>query len=122
MSWLHTYHNRIVSAEEALLSVKSGDRVYLTGNCAVPQVLMKALIERAPSLTDVEVCHILTLGKTPYADPAFAGHIRVNTLFIGEGSARPSTRDGRTSPRSASRRFRSSSRKGSSPSTSPSST
>ena len=94
MSWLHNYHNRIVSAEEALLSVKSGDRVYLTGNCAVPQVLMKALIERAPSLTDVEVCHILTLGKTPYADPAFAGHIRVNTLFIGEG-VRAAVNEGR---------------------------
>ena len=94
MSWLHTYHNRIVSAEEAVQSVKSGDRVYLTGNCSVPQALMKALIERAPSLTDVEVCHILTLGKTPYADPEFAGHIRVNTLFIGEG-VRAAVNEGR---------------------------
>ena len=85
MSWLHNYHDRIVSAEEAVQSVKSGDRVYLTGNCSVPQALMKALIERAPTLTDVEICHILTLGKTPYAEPAFAGHLRVNTLFIGEG-------------------------------------
>jgi Acetyl-CoA hydrolase len=46
---------------------------------------MKALIGRAPELTDVEITHILTLGKTPYADPEFAGHIRVNTMFIGEG-------------------------------------
>ncbi|MBK9089779.1 MAG: acetyl-CoA hydrolase/transferase family protein [Holophagales bacterium] len=94
MSWLHTYHNRIVSAEEAVQAVKSGDRVYMTGNCSVPQVLMKALIERAPFLTDVEVCHILTLGKTPYADPEFAGHIRVNTLFIGEG-VRAAVNEGR---------------------------
>lgn len=94
MSWLHTYHNRIVSAEEAVQAVKSGDRVYLTGNCSVPQILMKALIQRAPSLTDVEVCHILTLGKTPYADPQFAGHIRVNTLFIGEG-VRTAVNEGR---------------------------
>lgn len=85
MSWLHNYHDRIVSAEEAVLSVKSGDRVYLTGNCSVPQALMKALIGRAPELTDVEITHILTLGKTPYADPEFAGHLRVNTMFIGEG-------------------------------------
>jgi acetyl-CoA hydrolase len=94
MSWLHAYHNRIVSAEEAVQAVKSGDRVYLTGNCSVPQVLMKALIARAPSLTDVEICHILTLGKTPYADPEFAGHFRVNTLFIGEG-VRAAVNEGR---------------------------
>ena len=94
MSWLHTYHNRIVSAEEAVQAVKSGDRVYLTGNCSVPQALMKALVERAPSLTDVEVCHILTLGKTPYADPELTGHIRVNTLFIGEG-VRAAVNEGR---------------------------
>jgi acetyl-CoA hydrolase len=94
MSWLQTYHNRIVSAEEAVQTVKSGDRVYLTGNCSVPQVLMKALIERAPSLTDVEITHILTLGKTPYADPEFAGHVRVNTMFIGEG-VRAAVNEGR---------------------------
>lgn len=94
MSWLHTYHNRIVSAEEAVQAVKSGDRVYLTGNCSVPQVLMKALIDRAPELTDVEICHILTLGKTPYAGPEFAGHFRVNTLFIGEG-VRQAVNEGR---------------------------
>ena len=94
MSWLHTYHNRIVSAEEAVQAVKSGDRVYLTGNCSVPQALVKALIQRAPDLTDVEVCHILTLGKTPYADPSLAGHIRVNTLFIGEG-VRAAVNEGR---------------------------
>lgn len=85
MSWLHNYHERIVSAEEAVETVRSGDRVYLTGNCSVPQVLMKALVARAPELTDVEICHILTLGKTPYAGPEFAGRFRVNTLFIGEG-------------------------------------
>ncbi len=35
MSWLHNYHDRIVSAEEAVQSVKSGDRVYLTGKARV---------------------------------------------------------------------------------------
>ena len=94
MSWLHNYHNRIVSAEEAVQAVKTGDRVYLTGNCSVPQVLMKALIDRAPELTDVEICHILTLGKTPYAGPEFAGRFRVNTLFIGEG-VRQAVNEGR---------------------------
>ena len=94
MSWLHNYHERIVSAEEAVRTVKSGDRVYLTGNCSVPQVLMKALIDRAPELTDVEICHILTLGKTPYAGPEYAGRFRVNTLFIGEG-VRAAVNEGR---------------------------
>ena len=31
------YQSRIVSAEEAVRHIKSGDRIFLTGNCSVPQ-------------------------------------------------------------------------------------
>jgi acetyl-CoA hydrolase len=82
MSWLSEYKSRITSPEKAVEAIKSGDRVFLTGNCSVPQKLLEALVERAPQFKDVEVVQVLTVGPAPHADPAMEGHLKINTLFI----------------------------------------
>ena len=70
MSWMKTYESRVTTAEEAIQrGVKSGDRIFLTGNCSVPQVLLEALVARAPELENVEICHALTLGSSDYVAP-----------------------------------------------------
>ncbi|MCL4809604.1 MAG: 4-hydroxybutyrate CoA-transferase, partial [Thermoanaerobaculia bacterium] len=94
MSWLHTYHNRVVSAEEAVESIHSGNRVFLTGNCSVPQVVVKALVERAMSLSGVELVQVLTIGSANYVDPRLEGHLRVNTLFVSD-NVRAAVNEGR---------------------------
>lgn len=84
MSWMDAYESRVTTAEEAIAeAVESGDRIFLTGNCSVPQRLMEALVERAPELRDVEICHALTLGSDDYVAPEMEGLIRANSLFIG---------------------------------------
>jgi acetyl-CoA hydrolase len=80
---MRTYESKVTSAEEAVKSINSGDRIFLTGNCSVPQVLMKALVDRAPELDNVEICHALTLGSSDYVAPEMDGHLRANSLFIG---------------------------------------
>jgi 4-hydroxybutyrate CoA-transferase len=81
VSWMDVYRERVTTAEAAVSRIQSGHRLFMTGNCAVPQVLMDALVARAPGLRNVE---ILTFGKAPAADPAMAGHLRINTLFISD--------------------------------------
>ena len=56
MSWMDIYRARVTTAEEAVSHIQSGQRVFLTGNCSVPQVLIGALVERALELEDVELC------------------------------------------------------------------
>lgn len=41
---------KITTAEEALKVVKSGDFVYIHGGAAVPEILVDALVARAPEL------------------------------------------------------------------------
>jgi acetyl-CoA hydrolase len=53
--WQSTYSSRKLAAEEAVGIIKSGQRVFLSGNCAVPQTLLRALVECAPQLHDVEI-------------------------------------------------------------------
>ncbi len=82
MDWTSNYQSRIVSAQEAVKVVKSGNRIFMTGNVSVPQETLAALVNYAPKLKDVEICQALTIGSADYVKPEMEGHLRVNTMFI----------------------------------------
>ncbi len=82
MDWNTLYKERIVTAEKAVREIKSGNRVFLTGNCSVPQTVLSALVDYAPHLHDVEIVQALTVGPADYVSPEMEGHLRVNTMFI----------------------------------------
>lgn len=81
-AWNKLYESRIVSPEEAVRAIKSNQRIFLTGNCSVPQKTLAALVKHAPELQNVEICQALTVGPADYVAPEMEGHLRVNTLFI----------------------------------------
>lgn len=95
MDWEALYRSRIVTADEAVRAVQSGDRIFLTGNCSVPRKLLAALIAYAPNLQDVEICQALTVTGSEYVQPEMEGHLRVNTLFISH-NVRKAVQEGRT--------------------------
>ena len=82
MSWTEQYQKKVVTAEEAVKAVKSGDRIFLTGNCSVPKTILAALVDRAHELDNVEINQALTIGSADYVSPEMEGHLRVNTMFI----------------------------------------
>ncbi len=94
MNWMDAYRQRAVSADEAVSHISSGQRLFLTGNCSVPQQILAALVKRAPALTGVELVHVLTMGPTDYVAPELEGHLRVNTLFISD-NVRQAVNEGR---------------------------
>jgi acetyl-CoA hydrolase len=87
------WRNHIISAQAAAQKIKSGYRVFLTGNCSTPQQFIAALRERAAELQHVELVQILSLGKPLNIDPSMAQHLRVNSLFIDK-HIRQSVNDG----------------------------
>ncbi len=94
--WERIYHERITTAEEAVRVIESGHRVFLTGNCSVPRVLLNALVQRARGgeVHDVEIVQVLTIGDADYVSPDLAGKLRVNTLFIS-ANVRQAVHEGR---------------------------
>jgi 4-hydroxybutyrate CoA-transferase len=94
MDWTSTYKSRVVTPAEAVKAIKSGDRVFLTGNVSVPQKVLSALVEYAPKLKDVEICQALTVGPADYVSEAMQGHLRVNTIFIS-ANIRKAVQEGR---------------------------
>ena len=85
---------RIVEAAEAVAQIRSGQSIYLHGASATPEVLLAALVQRAPELEDVKVIHLHIEGPGPHLAPEMAGHFRHLALFIGP-NARKAINEGR---------------------------
>ena len=89
------YQSRITTAEKAVESIQSGMRLFMTGNCSVPQVLLAALVKRAPEFTTpVEIDQLFTIGSADYVAPGLERYLRVNTLFTG-ANVRQAVNEGR---------------------------
>ena len=82
--WTKLYQDRTTTPEQAVRVIKSGQRVFLTGNCSVPQKVMAALVNYAPEVQAVEIVQVLTIGDAAYVQPGMEQHLRVNTLFISD--------------------------------------
>lgn len=95
MSWMEGYREKLMTADEAIRRyIRSGMRVFLSGNCGVPQRLLAALVEHAPHVENVEIVQVLTVGPADYVAPGMERHIRVNTLFISD-NVRRAVQEGR---------------------------
>lgn len=83
-----------MKAEEAILAIRDGLRVFIGSGAAVPLGLLDAFSARAKQYRDVEVCQLLTLGPAPYVARELEGHVRHNAFFVG-GNTREAVQEGR---------------------------
>jgi 4-hydroxybutyrate CoA-transferase len=84
MAWIDDYKRKLVTADEALKCIKSGNRIAIHPGCAEPETLVRAMIKRKDELFDVELVHLLTFGIADYVLPGMEGHFRHNALFAGK--------------------------------------
>ncbi|MEP0815056.1 MAG: acetyl-CoA hydrolase/transferase family protein [bacterium] len=77
------YKDKLTTFEKALMTVKSGNQIYIHPGCATPQSLVEALGARRDDLFDVKIFHILTFGAAPYVEEGNEGHFRHIALFAG---------------------------------------
>lgn len=85
-NWRKLYSERLMSAREALLKIRSGSRVFLSPGCGEPQHLLEELVPLGGpdgQLNDVEIVHMLTVGAAPHAKKAYDHRFRHNSLFVG---------------------------------------
>lgn len=94
MRWVDHYDQKLMTADDAVRLVRSGDRVYLHEGCGTPEPLIEALLRRAPHLHDVEIVHMLTFGNAGYTRPEYEGIFRHNGLFLG-ANTRTAVQEGR---------------------------
>ena len=68
--------------EDAVMLVKSGDRVFIHGSAATPLILVNALLARAGSISDVELTSISTYGNIDWDHPQVLKSFYLNSLFV----------------------------------------
>lgn len=74
------------SAQKAVSEIRSGNHIHLSAISSVPQVLVKALKERADNdkdLKDLHFHHFHTEGDAPYSSPEYAGVFFDQGFFVG---------------------------------------
>ncbi|NKI31272.1 acetyl-CoA hydrolase/transferase family protein [Croceivirga thetidis] len=80
---------KIVTAEEVVQVVKSGNRVFFQGAAMTPNELINALCERYNELENIEVVSIHTEGDAKYTQAPYSDTFRLNSCFVG-GNVRKS--------------------------------
>ena len=86
MNWREIYNQRLMTAEEAVSKIKSGDRVVLGHACAEPMYLVETMVEHREMYRDVEIVHMVPMGKCRYAEPGMEPYFRHNAIFAGAGT------------------------------------
>lgn len=96
MNWKEVYKQKICTAKEAISHIHSGDRVVVAHACAEPVILTDAMTEAAEKYEwkEIEVVHMVAMGKAGYCAPEMSAHFRHNALFVG-GSTRKAVEEGR---------------------------
>jgi 4-hydroxybutyrate CoA-transferase len=75
------YRSKLLHLEEALGLLRSGSRLFLSGNAATPTLFLEALVKT--ELRDLELVHLLHLGQDPLSAPEAKGRFRRRSLFVG---------------------------------------
>ena len=80
----------IVTAEEAVKKIKSGDRIHIHSVACAPQKLIQAMCERGrrKEFNNVTIQHLHIEGPAPYSNSEFEGIFQLESFFVGHNVRR----------------------------------
>ena len=94
MNWKEYYKQHLMSAEDAVNHIQSGNRVVVAHACGEPSYLLDVMVANAKAYKDVEIVHMVAMGKAEYCKPEYADNFRHNAFFVG-GTSRDAIAEGR---------------------------
>jgi acyl-CoA hydrolase len=74
---------KIVTLQEAVSNVSSGDRVFLQGAAMTPNLLIDGLCQRHEELANVELISIHTDGQALYCQEPYCEAFHLSSCFVG---------------------------------------
>lgn len=94
MSWKEVYNSKLVSAKEAVSKIKSGDRLVTGHAVGEPSILIDEMVANKENYENVEIVHMVAMGKAEYAQPGMEKYFKHNSIFVG-GTTRDAVASGR---------------------------
>ena len=81
---------RFTTAAEAVKLICPHSNVYIQGSTSIPEVLVRAMTDRAAELTDVTLYSGFAVGRAdaPYCSPEYKDTFLVNSLFVANNIRR----------------------------------
>lgn len=83
MNWQEYYKSRCITLQEAAEKIKSGDRIVYGHAVGEPSELGDVLISNKDRYKNVEIVHMVCMGKGEYCKPEMWGNFSHNSMFIG---------------------------------------
>lgn len=83
MDWKEDYKRKLVSAEEAVKHIKSGDVIAMGGGPSAPPDIVSALCGRYREIKNVTLVTGITMYLFDLFKPEYRGHIEFKTVFMG---------------------------------------
>ena len=83
MAWQDVYERKLMSIEDAVKHVESGDVLWIGAFCDNPLQMAEALADRKDELTGVHVVNALSCAPLRYMEADFKGHIDAHSIFFG---------------------------------------
>lgn len=94
MNWKEYYAQHKMTAHEAVGMIHSGDTVSIGHAVGEPGALIEAMVNDCGRLHNVELLHMVLMGKGSYLKDEMRPHFHHNSLFVG-GAARKAVEAGR---------------------------
>lgn len=94
MTWRTWYKEHLFTPAQAVQQIKSGQRVVVAHACGEPSIILDALVTHAAQYENVEIIHMVAMGKAAYCQPQYDKNFHHNAFFLG-GSTRAAAAEGR---------------------------
>ena len=94
MDWKTWYQEHCCSAEEAVRRIQSGDRVVVAHATGEPSYILDAMVANADQYENVEIVHMVAMGKAEYCKPEYDRNFHHNSFFLG-ATTRAAAAEGR---------------------------
>jgi 4-hydroxybutyrate CoA-transferase len=83
LDWKSYYKERCVDAEDALKKIKPNSRLVLGHAIGEPLYLVDVMVKNKDWFTNLEILHMVAMGKGEYTHPGMETHFRHNSFFVG---------------------------------------
>lgn len=94
MTWRTWYKEHLFTPAQAVQQIESGQRVVVAHACGEPSIILDALVANAAQYENVEIIHMVAMGKAAYCQPQYDKNFHHNAFFLG-GSTRAAAAEGR---------------------------
>lgn len=83
LTWRKVFKEKIVLADEAVNHIKPENKVVIGHAVGEPSTLVDAMVKNKNNYSNVELIHMVTMGKAEYAKVGMENNFRHNSMFVG---------------------------------------